>query len=111
LRIIEDLKSGLDAWDFQLEFAISAQHGLQVIPSKSMVCNIGFGSEASHTQKLPRGIKNLSHFSTIFPIVHPTLMMPDAGYERRLLDLDKPSPWARVKLVIKSLLRVYFNLK
>jgi hypothetical protein len=101
LDVIEDLVSGLDTWDFQLEFAISAQHGLQIIPSKSLIHNIGFGPEASHTQKPPRGIQTSFDFSTVFPIVHPTLMLPDVGYERRLIDLGRPSIWDRLRSVAK----------
>lgn len=111
LDVIQDLIAGLDTWDYQLEFAISAQHGLQIVPSRSLVINIGFGLDASHTKKRPKGIKNLRTYGYFSPIIHPELMLPDAVYERRLLSISKVSILCRVKSRLKRLLKLpgYFH--
>jgi hypothetical protein len=104
LDVVADLKAGLDAWDFQWELAISSQHGLQIIPRSSLICNIGFGSDASHTLNIPKGIQNACLFESVLPISHPQLMLPHAGYESRLLRLGRPGLKARFVKLIKSLL-------
>jgi hypothetical protein len=104
LDVIAELKAGLDAWDFQWELAISSQHGLQIIPRSSLICNIGFGIDASHTLNIPKGIQNARLFESVLPISHPPLMLPHAGYESKLLRLGRPGLKARCAKLIKSLL-------
>ena len=105
LEVINDLKNGLDTWDFQWEFAISSQHGLQIVPSKSLICNLGFGPDASHTLVKPRGVYNVEAFSSIMPLTHPDLMLPDAVYEQRLLAQGRASFRQRIKALAKSFIR------
>lgn len=42
-------REGLDAWDAQLEFLALSRGLLSVAPRQSLVSNIGFGAEATHT--------------------------------------------------------------
>lgn len=105
LNIVSDLLAGLDAWDFQWELSISAQHGLQVIPQSSLIQNIGIGPDASHTLRLPLGVQNSGDFSAVLPLSHPGLMLPDASYERRLLKAGRPRLWRRIKQDIVRMLR------
>lgn len=44
----------IDTWDYQWAFWRLAQDGLSIIPANNLVRNIGFGSEATHTSKMPR---------------------------------------------------------
>ena len=111
LDVVADLKAGLDAWDFQWELAISAQHGLQVIPQSSLILNIGFGPDASHTRNAPKGIVNPTSFSSVLPIAHPPLMLPNADYENKLLGLGRLGLKARGVKFIKSILKMVMRLR
>jgi hypothetical protein len=102
---IKAIDAGLDTWDYQLEIAISSQHGLQIVPASSLVINIGFGLDATHTKKPPKGVYNSSADGGIIPIVHPSLMLPEPIYERRLLSINKVSIWTLFKLALRRLLK------
>ncbi len=39
----------LDFWDYQWTFACWAHHGLSILPATTLVENVGFGAEATHT--------------------------------------------------------------
>lgn len=41
----------LDTWDYQLSFSIIKNDGINIIPNKNLVTNIGFGQDATHTHE------------------------------------------------------------
>ena len=43
------LKNGLDTWDYQWSFARHFNSGLSCVPKTSLIRNIGFGEDATHT--------------------------------------------------------------
>ncbi len=67
----------IDTWDFQWIFASLIQHGLHVLPSQNLVSNIGFGKEATHTQKESK-LSRRETFELEFPLQHPEFMIRDA---------------------------------
>ena len=53
-RVLNKVESGkLDTWDFQLALAMQKDERYFVVPRNSLVRNIGFGPEASHTKQDP----------------------------------------------------------
>lgn len=46
---LRQLDEGLDTWDYQWALCRSLQSGLTCVPSRSLIQNIGFGEDASHT--------------------------------------------------------------
>jgi hypothetical protein len=42
-------KPGIDIWDYQWTYTILKNNGLCINPSKNLISNIGFGSDATHT--------------------------------------------------------------
>lgn len=75
--------TGPNTWDYQLVFKSWAQKWLNIIPSRNLIQNIGFGADATHTQKgdpaqaLPAG--NLA-----FPLVHPAEVVEWCDHPRLL---------------------------
>lgn len=51
LKHIEELKKGLDTWDFQWQITILNNRGLVVSPSSNLISNVGDGNDATHTQQ------------------------------------------------------------
>lgn len=43
------LNNELDTWDFQLAFSIWKKGGLNIVPQKNLVTNIGYGKDATNT--------------------------------------------------------------
>lgn len=75
--------------EFKTSFDMYGQNRLQIIPKKNMICNIGFGEEATHAtayHKLPRGIRRVFNMKTYeyeFPLKEAQYVIPDIGYEKR----------------------------
>ena len=63
-----------DTWDYQWQFACWAQSGLAVVPRTSLVENVGFRADATHTTLDPtRGVAT----ADIGELVHPTWVVRD----------------------------------
>lgn len=67
-------KEEIDTWDYQWNYCLIINNGLSILPNVNLVENIGFSSEATHTNsraKLPKG-NELN-----FPLVHPEFLIPN----------------------------------
>jgi hypothetical protein len=63
-------KHGIDIWDYQWTYAILKNSGLCINPSKNLVSNIGFGSDAIHTTDTNSIYNNQARYD--IPIIkHP----------------------------------------
>ena len=71
-RIFDMIHDGrLDTWDYQLIFACWVNHSLSIMPSKNLVKNIGFGTEATKTFQKNHWITKLPLQHIEFPLIHP----------------------------------------
>lgn len=62
----------IDTWDYQWIFACWINNGLCIYPAKTLVSNIGFGEDATHTLGLPpHGLECLQLQAMQFPLLHP----------------------------------------
>ena len=61
----------IDTWDYQWSFTKLLKNGLSIIPSKSLIANIGFDNSATHTTSSSphSGIDTYSEL--VFPLKHP----------------------------------------
>lgn len=67
-------KGEIDTWDYQWNYCLIINNGLSILPNVNLVENIGFSSEATHTNsraKLPKGDE------INFPLVHPEFLIPN----------------------------------
>ncbi|MFB2895461.1 glycosyltransferase family 2 protein [Aerosakkonemataceae cyanobacterium BLCC-F50] len=74
----------IDAWDYQWTFTCWLQNGLSILPATSLVTNIGFGSDATHTQTNFFDL-DLSASEIDFPLRHPSYMIRD-NYLDKLIE-------------------------
>lgn len=78
-----------DYWDHQWTFTCWAQHGLTILPNGTMLSNIGFGPDATHTfwETSPRANREFEPIT--FPLSHPpcvaTHAEADEHYESQVL--------------------------
>ncbi len=86
----QDAINGLDTWDYQFDFAILCQNGLQIVPTKSLVQNIGFNERATHTfSDNGSGRSKIISNDLIFPLCEPDYMLPNIEFEKLLVKSSK----------------------
>ena len=61
----------VDTWDFQWMFASFVCAGLQILPRKNLIANIGFSVTATHTNDPGSWQANLPIHAADNPLVHP----------------------------------------
>jgi hypothetical protein len=80
--IIKELKKvqseKLNTWDYQYLFLNFINNGLTIIPQNSLVKNIGFDLESTHTQINTYNMRELKNINQIF---HPTHMIPNVDFD------------------------------
>lgn len=72
--IINRLQDGrlTDTWDFQWQLSCWANSGFRIFPETSMISNIGFGEDATHT--FGQNPFDYKAMSIQFPLKHPELV-------------------------------------
>ncbi len=63
--------SKISTWDYKFTYAIFQARGLNIIPIKNLVSNIGFDSGGTHTLDSNNKLANLKTESLEFPLNHP----------------------------------------
>jgi hypothetical protein len=79
--VFEQVYSGaIDTWDYQWLYACWTQNALSILPSSNLVSNIGFRSDATHTQ----GTSHTANLATkdIWQLQHPYFMVADRIADR-----------------------------
>jgi hypothetical protein len=72
----------VDTWDYQWFFASLVQNGLTAMPSKNLVKNIGFGTDATHTTSDAGALGRLPLETMRFPLDHPTAIARNTWADR-----------------------------
>lgn len=86
------IQNDVDTWDYQWGFARHVNSGLACVPSKSLVENIGFGADATHTF---RENKHVVKKHEINLPTHPNaIVVPNHKYD--ILFHGKPSFFSRL---------------
>lgn len=62
----------IDTWDYQWSFAKLLKNGLSIIPSKSLIANIGFDNSATHTTYSSHHSGIDKYSALVFPLKHPS---------------------------------------
>ena len=78
----------IDTWDYQWLFAVLTQNGLSILPKVNLISNIGFGQNATHTQKSGKIRANLQISNVEFPLIHPPFMVRDAIADENYKKID-----------------------
>lgn len=93
------------AWDYQFDFAKVLEGAYNIIPSKTLTCNVGFGDDGTHTVSANDSRNREELFSADFPLVHPQFILVDKerdlAYFRRFI---RTPYFRRFKNNLKSML-------
>ncbi len=104
LQTFKRVQNGeINTWDYQWSFALLKIGGKAIIPQSNLVTNIGFGGEATHTNKADDKL-NAMKVEGVENIVHPlnTTIQHEADYYW----YKKIIPW---QLKLKSWVKYYFS--
>lgn len=78
-QMINFIRNDVDTWDYQWGFARHVNSGLACVPSKSLIKNIGFGPEATHTIGRNRHIVKKHEIN--LPTQPNTIVVPSLEYD------------------------------
>ena len=68
----------VDAWDYAWSFACWSQGGYTVMPSTTLVGNVGFGADATHFPSAPDDPRGRSRPEPMsFELTHPACLVQD----------------------------------
>jgi hypothetical protein len=102
--------NGYEGWDLKWGYTLISNRGFNIIPTKNLVKNIGFGPEATATKRTVKSMI-IPTESICFPLVHPKIIDENKYYDRsafRAFFLPSINP----KTVISTLiLRIKGKLK
>ena len=79
-------RGDIDFWDYQWSFAIWVQNGLTIMPSETLVTNIGCGPLGTHTKSANQKTANLKARELSFPLRHPDLMIRHREADRYFIE-------------------------
>jgi len=107
----ETARGEVDTWDFAWTFAVWAQSGLNCVPRRNLVRNIGFGADATHTLDAgsPRGATAPQRMA--LPLTHPQFVHRDAEFDALAIEHIfeiKPSPPGGIAARLKALRAALF---
>ena len=78
LSEIETMRSKKsDTWDIQWFMSVWFNHGVAITPNTSLVRNIGYGKEATHTKRIPGWFRKMV-YGAVTDIIHPQALVIDA---------------------------------
>lgn len=101
-EIMSVIEKNINTWDYQWGYARHKNNGLACVPSKSLIENIGFGSEATHTfgPNNDLVIRN----EMVFPIKDNKFFIPDREYDIKFLGVT-----SMPNRVINKIKKMLFN--
>lgn len=93
---------GMSAWDYQWGFSRHVNSGMACVPSRSLIENIGFGDDATHT------FSNVSAISVVrqemvFPLAENKFVVVDRDYDELFFEVTPMR--CRIYNRIKSLFK------
>jgi hypothetical protein len=100
-------------WDYQWTFACWSQNGLSILPNDTLVTNIGFGENGTHTKNPNSSTANLPTTEMNFPLKHPQYVTRDIEADKFFVEnlvVPKQKGKMQVDLVSKLCRKIYSNL-
>lgn len=77
--------NAVDTWDIQWFFSVWFNRGMCITPNKSLVTNIGYGKDATHTHQTPSWFRQI-RYGSLPVITHPLSLTVDTAADRFTAD-------------------------
>jgi hypothetical protein len=98
----------LDTWDVQWFYTILRNRGLSANPKVNLVKNIGFGSDATHTENPQSPIAKMNIASISLPLKHPNHRTVDVE-QLNLMYHKVTSPKKYKSNILRDIFKVFFK--
>ena len=89
----------INTWDYPWAYTRHLKNGIACVPSKSLISNIGFGEEATHT--VNSNMDRVNRHEILFPIRPNHVVVADEDYDLKFI--AKPSKVKRICIKLKRL--------
>lgn len=99
-------RDNVDTWAMQWGYARHKNNALTCIPSKSLIKNIGFGENATHT--FGDNLDGVMEHEIIFPLKTNNFVVSDESYDNLLF--QRPSYYSRFKNKFKKFFHIKDNI-
>jgi hypothetical protein len=84
-KVFSEVKAKkIDTWDYQLVFSIWKNKGINIVSTKNLVSNIGFGPEATHTKDIESSFNNVA-VESLNKVVHPNKIQINRSQDKFLI--------------------------
>jgi hypothetical protein len=80
-------RAEIDTWDYQWFFANFLAGRLSAVPAANLICNIGYGQNATHTTNAESLLANMPVVPMSFPLQHPVDVVSSPARDRRTFDM------------------------
>ena len=99
-----------DYWDYQWRYAVWKNKGLSIWPNVSLISNVGFRNDGTHTKKHNSELSGSKAQEMKFPLTHPTNIAPDEKFDRLLNNYPVRTKKTGLRRLIKKSLRKITDL-
>jgi hypothetical protein len=103
----DTMRAGFDTWDYRWYFAIRRRDMFCVVPHMSLVENIGFGLNATHTTKSPPDYQSRKACQMAFPLRHPVKIDANVVADKVLADAVYSQTSIKQNCAIQYLKRLF----
>jgi hypothetical protein len=83
-RMFDQMKNGLDTWDYALAYSCWLHKGLSIRSRVNMISNVGFGKDATHTHQTEIADIYANPVDIEFPLKYPTAISIDKELDDRI---------------------------
>jgi hypothetical protein len=99
-------------WDYQFTWSQWSNGRISIVPSRSLIQNIGFSAHATHTVSDAHSLSKVQASAMGFPLTHPKSLSVSPLLEAELEDLlFKLSVWKMATLKVVTLLNLMFAVR
>lgn len=101
----DEIRNGLNTWDFQWAYTRFINSGLSVVPIKNLVENLGFGDDATHLHSVNDTRANMKMNNLEFPLQNPKFIIRDKVSDDKYFNKFIKSNSNLLKKIVKNVLK------
>ncbi|ABX43849.1 glycosyltransferase family A protein [Lachnoclostridium phytofermentans] len=103
------------SWDYQMEFALRANNLYGISPKYNQIENIGVDNDSIHggvdySNIMTQRFCNIKSFPLEFPLIHPSTIIPDKEYEKKVGKIILYPFSLRLKIKISLIIKKIFKI-
>jgi hypothetical protein len=101
----EEIRKGLNTWDFQWAYTRFINSGLSIVPQKNLVQNLGFGEDATHTHSENDRRANMDISEMKFPLKNSKYIIRDKKSDDKFFNEFVKDKSSLLRKIVKKVLK------